>query len=69
MTDAPIEQYRSAGMVVLGPVTVFALFRYLQMASVGGGGSAVRTLLRDAPMLVSGWIWSVTLLTLVLASG
>ena len=69
-TDAPIEQYRSAGMVLLGPVTVFALFRYLQLVSVGdGGGSAVRTLLRDAPMVVCGAAWAVTLLALVLASG
>jgi len=68
-TEAPIEPYRMVGTVLLGPVAVFALFRYLQLVFVrGGGGDVVGTLLRDPLMVLSGAIWGGTMLTLLVVT-
>lgn len=55
--QAPIEADRTAGMLLLGPIALFAIFRYLQLVLVqSGGADAVRTLLRDPPIIASALI-------------
>lgn len=45
------------------PCALFALFRYLQVVVVdGGGGEPVRTLLRDRTMLANSSVWGALLL-------
>ncbi|MCQ6554353.1 UbiA prenyltransferase family protein [Streptomyces sp. C10-9-1] len=49
------------------PCALFALFRYLQVVVVdGGGGEPVRTLLRDRTMLANSSVWAALLLVPVL---
>jgi 4-hydroxybenzoate polyprenyltransferase len=55
--QAPIGANHTAGMLLLGPVALFAIFRYLQLVLVqSGGGDAVRTLLRDPPIMVTALV-------------
>jgi len=52
--QAPIEAHRTAGTLLLGPVALFAIFRYLQLVLVQSrGADAVRTLLRDPPIILA----------------
>ena len=52
--QAPIDAHRTAGTLLLGPIALFAVFRYLQLVLVQSrGADAVRTLLRDPPIIVA----------------
>lgn len=54
-------------ILLSAPCALFALFRYLQLLMVeGGGGDPSATLLRDRPLLASGVLWAtVVVLSLV----
>ena len=61
-TDAPFGSYRQVAVLLSAPFALFALFRYLQVLVVnGGGGDPVRVLLRDRAMVVTGVLWAGTL--------
>lgn len=51
--DAPVGDHQSALAVVVAPLALFGVFRYLQAVLVGrGGGDPVRVLLRDWFLIV-----------------
>ncbi|WP_083958075.1 UbiA prenyltransferase family protein [Herbidospora mongoliensis] len=54
-TEAPLGPYAPVVMMLATPFALFALFRYLQVVLVeGGGGDPVRGLLRDRGLAVTG---------------
>lgn len=54
-TEAPIAPYALPATLLLTPVALLILFRYLQIVLVdGGGGDPVRILLRDRLMVGAG---------------
>lgn len=58
-TDAPFGSYHQVAVLLSAPFALFALFRYLQVLVVnGGGGDPVRVLLRDRAMVVAGLLWA-----------
>ncbi|MFG1879054.1 UbiA prenyltransferase family protein [Sphaerisporangium sp. NPDC049003] len=68
-TEAPLGPYGQAAMLLSTPFALFALFRYLQVVLVhGGGGDPVRALLRDRGLAATGLALAALLgATLVLA--
>jgi decaprenyl-phosphate phosphoribosyltransferase len=58
-TDAPFGSYHHVAVLFSAPFALFALFRYLQVLVVnGGGGDPVHLLLRDRAMVVTGVLWA-----------
>jgi decaprenyl-phosphate phosphoribosyltransferase len=58
-TDAAFGSYRQVAVLFSAPFALVALFRYLQVLVVnGGGGDPVRVLLRDRAMVVTGVLWA-----------
>lgn len=68
-TGTPFGPYQHIAVLLSAPFALFALFRYLQVLLVdGGGGDPVRVLLRDRAMVVGCLLWAGALATtLVLA--
>ncbi|GIH25178.1 decaprenyl-phosphate phosphoribosyltransferase [Acrocarpospora phusangensis] len=68
-TEAPFGPYGLAAMLLSTPFVLFALFRYLQVVLVdGGGGDPVRGVLQDRGLTVTGLALAVVLgATFVLA--
>ncbi|WP_214107649.1 UbiA prenyltransferase family protein [Acrocarpospora catenulata] len=69
-SEAPLGPYGLAAMLLSTPFALFALFRYLQVVLVdGGGGDPVRGVLRDRGLAVTGLGLAVVLgVTLLLAN-
>ncbi|WP_213453319.1 UbiA prenyltransferase family protein [Rhizomonospora bruguierae] len=58
-TEAPLGEYGTLAAALLAPLALFALFRYLQLVIVGGGGGdPVRILLRDPALVVNSVLWA-----------
>jgi decaprenyl-phosphate phosphoribosyltransferase len=70
-TEARFGQYQHIAVLVSAPFGLFALFRYLQVLLVNGGGAdPVRALLRDPVMVATVGLWGGSLAaTLLLARG
>ncbi|MCT9929885.1 UbiA prenyltransferase family protein [Planotetraspora sp. A-T 1434] len=68
-TEAPLGPYGQAAMLLSTPLALFALFRYLKVVLVdGGGGDPVRGLLRDRGIAATGVALAIVLgVTTVLA--
>ncbi|MGV9779497.1 UbiA prenyltransferase family protein [Streptosporangium sp. NPDC003464] len=68
-TEAPFGPYGQPAMLLATPFVIFALFRYLQVVLVeGGGGDPVRGVLRDRGLAATAVALAVVLgVTLVLA--
>ncbi|MFJ6194819.1 UbiA prenyltransferase family protein [Micromonospora sp. NPDC092111] len=57
--EAPLGEYASTAVVVLTPMAVFGLFRYLQLVLVhDAGGNPVRTLVRDPALVTNTALWA-----------
>jgi 4-hydroxybenzoate polyprenyltransferase len=68
--QAPIQPHRTAGVLLLGPIAIFAVFRYLQVVVVkAGGADAVRTLVRDPAMIGSAVVGLCVFGALLAAAG
>ncbi|GAA2903961.1 decaprenyl-phosphate phosphoribosyltransferase [Streptosporangium fragile] len=61
-TEAPFGPYGQVAMLLATPLALFALFRYLQVVLVeGGGGDPVRGVLRDRGLAVTGVALAIVL--------
>jgi hypothetical protein len=57
--EAPLAGYASVAAVLLTPMAVFGLFRYLQLVLVHDvGGNPVRTLVRDPALVANTALWA-----------
>ncbi|WDZ83530.1 UbiA prenyltransferase family protein [Micromonospora cathayae] len=57
--EAPLAGYASIAAVLLTPMAVFGLFRYLQLVLVHDvGGNPVRTLVRDPALVTNTALWA-----------
>ncbi|WP_229402370.1 UbiA prenyltransferase family protein [Micromonospora okii] len=66
--EAPLGAYDATAVVVLTPMAVFGLFRYLQLVLVqNAGGNPVRTL-RDPVLVTNTALWAVLSGVLLLAA-
>jgi 4-hydroxybenzoate polyprenyltransferase len=70
-TEAPVGDHRNAAVLLSALFAVFALFRYLQVLLVGGGGGdPVRSVLRDRVLVGACLLWAGSLaVTVALADG
>lgn len=67
--DAPLGTYASIAAVLLTPMAVFGLFRYLQLVLVHhAGGSPVRILVRDPALVANTLLWAALSGGLLLAA-
>lgn len=58
--EAPLATYAPLAAVLLTPMAVFGLFRYLQLVLVHDvGGNPVRTLVRDPALVANTALWAV----------
>lgn len=57
--EAPLGAYASTAVVMLTPMAVFGLFRYLQLVLVQhAGGRPVRILVRDPALVTNTLLWA-----------
>ncbi|MFE9201480.1 UbiA prenyltransferase family protein [Micromonospora sp. NPDC007230] len=67
--EAPLGDYASTALVLLTPMAVFGLFRYLQLVLVhNAGGSPVRVLVRDPALVANTVLWAALSGGLLLAA-
>jgi hypothetical protein len=58
--EAPLAGYTSVAAVLLTPLAIFGLFRYLQLVLVHDAGeNPVRIVVRDPAMVANGALWAV----------
>ncbi len=58
-TEAPIQPYGTAALILSTPFVMFGLARYLQVVLVrDGGGDPVKALLTDRVLLGAGLLWT-----------
>jgi decaprenyl-phosphate phosphoribosyltransferase len=68
-TEAPLGRFGPVAALLLAPLALFGLFRYLQLVLVRGAGEdPVRTLLRDPALVVNSVLWAGLSGGLLLAS-
>ncbi len=61
-TEAPLDTFRVAAVLLSAPLAALALFRYLQVVIVrDGGGDPVRVLVHDRVMVLNGLVWAAVL--------
>ncbi|MEU5721998.1 UbiA prenyltransferase family protein [Micromonospora sp. NPDC047738] len=67
--EAPLGAYASTAVVLLTPMAVFGLFRYLQLVLVhNAGGHPVRVLVRDPALVANTILWAALSGGLLLAA-
>jgi len=67
--EAPLGDYASTALILLTPMAVFGLFRYLQLVLVhNAGGSPVRVLVRDPALVTNTVLWAALSGVLLLAA-
>ncbi|MFJ8581760.1 UbiA prenyltransferase family protein [Micromonospora sp. NPDC093277] len=67
--EAPLGHYDSTAAILLTPMAVFGLFRYLQLVLVhNAGGSPVRVLVRDPALVTNTVLWAALSGGLLLAA-